>query len=467
MDLEHEAERRFICEYLNLLKPLKPEVDVSTATHILLTGNPDFAGLSRYILPAYLLDFGPVVLGKVACRRVHVRNPNSWPIGFAFDRISLTKASRFGFNLSSPIRHENLLSQGATTLDFVFDPSAAKLDPGHFSFRLMAKINNGPQVPLILTGEAVMPQLIVSQECVNFGTLHLGQARLITIQLSNPCRIRVAWADVTGQPLATKVLNTNAIVGQNVLSSSLRGHRRYSAWENRQAGGKRIGGARALPPNFEIVPISGSLDPGEKRNIQIKFVPSEGRIYSERLFIQPLQSVHRICLSCQGEGLEPRLDFSLGMIEFRPVLPECIGDERNVIVTNPCSFPIEFYSSDFDPIYKEEDEILRHIGSEVYDQYGHILLPPREPGKPLPPDFITWYRACEAVRRQSGQVSGAGAAVTGSRQSHICQNLPEEDEEEGNVAVTDAEAGASSLVETKNTLEEKKIGGGATVTKLP
>ncbi|VEL07715.1 unnamed protein product, partial [Protopolystoma xenopodis] len=47
MDLEHEAERRFICEYLNLLKPLKPEVDVATATHILLTGNPDFAGLSR------------------------------------------------------------------------------------------------------------------------------------------------------------------------------------------------------------------------------------------------------------------------------------------------------------------------------------------------------------------------------------------------------------------------------------
>lgn len=44
------------------------------------------------------------------------------------------------------------------------------------------------------------------------------------------------------------------------------------------------------------------------------------------------------------------------MLEFAPVLPNSAGDERAVVVRNPCTFPIEFYSLEFDSQYLEDEK---------------------------------------------------------------------------------------------------------------
>lgn len=62
-------------------------------------------------------------------------------------------------------------------------------------------------------------------------------------------------------------------------------------------------------------------------------------------------------LLCRGQGLEPHLEFERQLVEFGPILPHSSGDEQDVIIRNPCSFPIEFYNLEFDPQYLEEEKV--------------------------------------------------------------------------------------------------------------
>lgn len=69
------------------------------------------------------------------------------------------------------------------------------------------------------------------------------------------------------------------------------------------------------------------------------------------------QSTHQILLSAHGQGLEPQLKFSTTEIELGPVLPYSSGEEVELQVCNPCPFPTEFYSLDFDQQYLEEERV--------------------------------------------------------------------------------------------------------------
>lgn len=71
------------------------------------------------------------------------------------------------------------------------------------------------------------------------------------------------------------------------------------------------------------------------------------------------QSTQKLALLAQGQGLEPRLEFSPSVLELGPLLPYASGDEAEVIVRNPCNFPIEFYSLEFDQQYLLEEKVSR------------------------------------------------------------------------------------------------------------
>ena len=71
------------------------------------------------------------------------------------------------------------------------------------------------------------------------------------------------------------------------------------------------------------------------------------------------QSTQHIGLACRGQGLEPRLEFARAEVAFGPILPHSQGDTQEVTVKNPCSFPIEMYSIEFDKVYLEEEMVRR------------------------------------------------------------------------------------------------------------
>lgn len=83
------------------------------------------------------------------------------------------------------------------------------------------------------------------------------------------------------------------------------------------------------------------------------------KFYSQTLVFQISQSAQKLMLLAQGQGLEPRLEFSPSVLELGPLLPYAPGDEGEVVVKNPCSFPIEFYSLEFDQQYLLEEKVSR------------------------------------------------------------------------------------------------------------
>ena len=64
---------------------------------------------------------------------------------------------------------------------------------------------------------------------------------------------------------------------------------------------------------------------------------------------------------CRGQGLEPHLEFEKSLVEFGPILPHSIGDEQEITIKNPCTYPIEFYNLEFDSQYLEEEKVILYL----------------------------------------------------------------------------------------------------------
>ncbi|XP_053911523.1 hydrocephalus-inducing protein-like [Cuculus canorus] len=108
---------------------------------------------------------------------------------------------------------------------------------------------------------------------------------------------------------------------------------------------------------FTALPSSGALSPGQRCNVRVRFSPTEEKSYDSILKINISQSSRSLQLQVSGHGLEPQLEFSPTVLELGPLLPCSCGVEGTVVVKNPCNFPIEFYSLEFDREYLEEEQV--------------------------------------------------------------------------------------------------------------
>lgn len=79
--------------------------------------------------------------------------------------------------------------------------------------------------------------------------------------------------------------------------------------------------------------------------------------YSRQLVVSVADSTQQVFLTAQGQGEEPQLDFCPPVLELGPCLPVSTEIEAKVVVRNPCSFPIEFYSLELDTQYLEEEKV--------------------------------------------------------------------------------------------------------------
>lgn len=79
--------------------------------------------------------------------------------------------------------------------------------------------------------------------------------------------------------------------------------------------------------------------------------------YNRQLAVHVAESSEQVFIRVQGQGEEPRLEFSQSELELGPCLSLNTEVEAEVTVRNPCSFPIEFYSLEFDTQYLEEEKV--------------------------------------------------------------------------------------------------------------
>ncbi|XP_073461747.1 hydrocephalus-inducing protein homolog [Aquarana catesbeiana] len=327
-----------------------------------LTNQKDRRRLLKADLPEYLLDFGYVILGEVRSHIIKISNTGHFPVSFQADKRGLPGT---GFSVELD-RVKNLPNWHTETFQVKFDPQSAGTRLGPIDVLMPIQVFGGPRFLIRLRASVTMPSLCVSDERVEFSAIQCGQCQIRSIQLHNQLPVPCEWTAVNQE--------TNIKVDKHIpmhLRKKLRQEVKPKA------------------PIFEVMPPHDVLLPGQKKNIEIKFQPQEEKLYSQRLVLQVAQSSQRVMLLVQGNGLEPRVEFTPSVLQLGPVLPFSPGDDLEVVVRNPCAFPVEFYSVEMDKQYLEEEKILRML--KGYDAQNTLLLPPRLAGEKLPPEILEFY----------------------------------------------------------------------------
>uniref|UniRef100_A0A3P8U8F5 HYDIN axonemal central pair apparatus protein n=1 Tax=Amphiprion percula TaxID=161767 RepID=A0A3P8U8F5_AMPPE len=311
--------------------------------------------LSKFLLPEYVLDFGYVILGSVVSHTVNVTNSGSIPVSFSGNYKNLAGT---GFTAEFE-RVKNLPCGETQTFTVKFDPQGANVKMGDMSVIMLIQVSSGPMVQVRLRAVVTKPAVTTSRETLQFDTVQCGMCQMKTIQLLNDEPVPCYWS---------------------IFDKFLPLHKRKKILQEQ----------RPPPPVFEMIPCSGLLSPCERVNVNVKFSPTEGHAYSRRLVVRVADSTQQVFVTAQGQGEEPQLEFCPSVLQLEPCLPFNTETEAEVTVKNPCSFPIEFYSLEYDTQYLTEEKILRLL--QGYDENNTLLLPSRIPGEALPAELLDYYK---------------------------------------------------------------------------
>ncbi|XP_025032916.1 hydrocephalus-inducing protein-like, partial [Python bivittatus] len=340
-------------------------------------------------LPEYILDFGYIIMGTIRTHIIKITNTSHFPVSFHADRRDLRDT---GFNTELD-RVKNLPFCETETFEIWFDPQSASCPLGETEVLLPIKVVAGPTFHISLRATVIMPSLCMSSDNLEFSAVQCGQCQVETIQLHNQLQVVCEWFATSNEQM--KKVDKHMPV---TLRRKMQEH-------------------KVKPHVFEMIPPYGILAPGERLNVQVKFAPREEKLYHNVLILSISQSTQQLLLNVSGQGLEPRLEFSPSLLELGPLLPYGIGDEAEVIVKNPCCFPIEFYSLEFDQQYLLEERILRML--KGYDNHNVLLLPPRIPGEKLPLEVLEYF---EEQKKIQGDQEGSNLDNEEEESTHISEH---------------------------------------------
>ncbi|XP_049580395.1 hydrocephalus-inducing protein homolog [Syngnathus scovelli] len=332
--------------------------------------------LSKFLLPEYVLDFGYVVPSQVLKQTVKITNNGPLPVSFhANSKVIAGFKVEFG-----SIR--NLSCGEKETFNVEFDPQKGNLSLGIRSAIIPIQVIGGPSVQVHLCAVVTVPSISVSSETLQFDVVRCGLCQIQTMQIFNYESVPCQWSIVED----VKPVKVDKFLPLHRRSKYLQQH-------------------RPPPVMFEMTPSSGMLTPGEHVNVQVKFSPTEGCFYKRHLIITVTEGTQPVVITALGQGDDPQLVFCPPELTMGPSLPFNMEIEAEVIVKNPCSYPIEFYSLEFDTQYLKEEKILSLL--DGYDANDVLLLPPRNAGESLPVELMDFYKD-HCFRLKDKHVTGTG-----------------------------------------------------------
>ncbi|XP_062355723.1 hydrocephalus-inducing protein homolog [Cinclus cinclus] len=359
--------------------------------------------LVKVELPEYVLDMGTVLQGYTERRTLVITNPGQIPVSFHINVSALQDTGVFTteWNPMSTCCHvpfsRRVVEVGVDTkggfrvnldqmqglphnqtrmLEVCFE--STRWLRGDVHVLLPIEVAKGPTYNIRLRATVLELSLTLSKNTLQFSDIHVGQCQIETVRLYNWFQIPCEWFITAIKPVR-KVKHRRCRTC-NFLQQVLEDE----------------------PCPFEVTPSKGTLDPGRWQNLQIQFTPKQERSYKNELKLNICGSINLLKLHLSGQGLEPRLEFTPPALKMGWVLVDSDGVDATVVVKNPCNFPVEFYSLDFDEQYLEEEKILRiAVGSEYQKNF---LMPPRTVGGTLPPEVLEYYEAQKRLKAQQAEL---------------------------------------------------------------
>jgi adenylate kinase family enzyme len=315
---------------------------------------------SKFVLTRYCCDFGTTIKGMSRKKNFKISNVGLLPISFKFDKRELAKS---GLTIE-PLEIKKLPGYPDYTsleLTLTFQSKHKKANLGEYSVVIPMEVVNGYIVEFEVKANIIIPEVEVSMTNIDFGSLYLGYCKIVTVQLHNQKDIPCEWF-IDERPKTVT-------------------HRAPS---------------REQQPPQEQQPFvtkirKGTLQPGERFNVEVSFIPSEKKKYNANLAFKVTHNPKAKKITCTGIGKEVELSVEPSELELGPVLPHTDSDVP-ITITNSSDGPLELYSIDFDAKYLDEEEML--MAAPGYEN-GFLLIPPRNPGEPLPDFVIKAYQQAQ------------------------------------------------------------------------
>ncbi|XP_054152184.1 hydrocephalus-inducing protein homolog [Melozone crissalis] len=343
--------------------------------------------LVKVELLEYVLDMGPVLKGYTESHSLKITNPGQIHVSFQVD-VSVLQDTGFSVSLDQMIC---LPPNNSVDFDVRFE--SAHKPYGDVEVVLPIEVIEGPMYSIRIRATVLELSLTLSKNRLQFSDIVVGDCQVNTIRLFNWFRVPCKWFIASNKP-ALRVKHSTVSVSQNMRRPHIID---FCAQNNQHE-----------PCPFDVTPSKGTLDPGKWQNLHIQFTPEEERSYKNELELIICGSSNRLKLHLSGQGLEPRLEFRPPALKMGWMLVDSDGVEATVVVKNPCNFPIEFYSLDFDEQYLEEEKILRMaVGSEYQKSF---FLPPRAVGETLPPEVLQDHGAQWRPKAQEAELKARAEA---------------------------------------------------------
>eukprot|EP01038_Epipyxis_sp_PR26KG_P004323 gene4323-6124_t len=351
--IEAEMQRTALCHLLSELLKNKTEEVKELSPNTPRLGVQAFIAkhidVKAIVAANYICEFGNVIMGQTKKKIFKISNASLvGQLNWMFDKKHFGAS---GYSIE-PEKVTKMIE--SSTIDFTakfFARMQGKVGPKTVVVPLENK--GSPTINIILSANVCIPEIDLSSSIVDFSRLLIGKSMKMYVRLTNTSPVTANW--------------------------SLR------------KGGKDDG----VMSRFSIVPSEGSLRAGKKIIVCVEFAPTEVRKVTSELLLK-IESNKKPpkVLTITGEGFGCPLKFDPHTIELGPVFPYFEGSEGVVTVTNASEVPIEFFSTDFDSIYKEEEAMLSAIHD--YDDHGVFRTSLRVPGTPLPKEILDAFAQANA-----------------------------------------------------------------------
>jgi hydrocephalus-inducing protein len=297
--------------------------------------------LDNLCIANYSCDFGNVVVGATKKRSFRFTNVGKLAINFAFDKKIL---GNYGISIE-PDKVQKLAPNQTVLFNVVY-ATRKNAKFGKVKSIVPIDLKYGPSYAIEFVANLTIPELTMSTGELDFQKVCVNTRKMIKVRLENHKEVPCDWqyffkADVS----ASK--------------------------EGKEAGER-----------FQVFPVSGTLQPGQKQTVDVMFTPNVDKPFVQKINFKVKDNPKIFMINAKGQGVNYQVDFVPDTVKLGPVLPYSNAAMACIEMRNPMDIPIEVYSLDFDKLYIEEEEILKRL--EQF-QLPAPQNPPATPATAPPP----------------------------------------------------------------------------------
>ena len=259
----------------------------------------------------YLINMGNIVFGKIENHEFTIKNIVAGPISFEIYSEVLADT---GFSIT-PTSFVGVPPNEEVTITVTFDNTRRSNDAlGDVEYIVPLVFTEDIVSMIHIRANLAMPFLNFSTMCFNFGSVIVGQSKVMTLQLQNM------------NPVSCEFLFSEA-QSTNVLQRSI---------------------SQGNAPVFTANPSNCILPPASFQNVEITFTPRGDKNYSMHFPITIKHNTQQSFVTMKGTGVQLKVLFDPPELQLPAINPFSDPSSITVNLLNPTDYPIEVMAPQFD-----------------------------------------------------------------------------------------------------------------------